>query len=274
MAANENMLRRFTFSTIVVIESIPLNERATGKSLYEDLIIRKTYQNPVLKAEYHRIENKQDLIERMQTIWMQCQQQRIHPLLHLEVHGSLDGLVLASGESITWGELAGMFRQINMVIKNNLFVSMVTCYAARLFGEAHPDQPAPYFGFIGSWDKIFEGYYDQDFYNFYEYLLSSNDFSKINFAEALRILNQAHQDIIYSVQFGELIFERIMKEHHKHLADENHVRARAEKIVQDAQAHIGWMPRKERRKLERLAQRMLVENKLEEEYRRKFLMLD
>jgi hypothetical protein len=274
MAAIDNMMRRFTFSTIIVIESIAQDETATGKSLYEDLIRRKTYQNPVLKAEYYAVENKETLKKLMHRILIRCQTERIHPLLHLEVHGSQDGLVLTSGEPVDWSELAQMFRQINIVIRNNLFVSMVTCYAARLFGEAHPDQPAPYFGFIGSWDKVYEGYFEEDFYDFFDYLLSSSDFLKIDFAEALRILNHRHVEIMYSIQFGELIFERIMREHHKHLADKHHVKTRAKKIVQDAQQITGWMYRRERRVQERLAEKKLVENKLEDEYRRKFLMLD
>lgn len=269
----DNSVRSFRFNSIIVIESLPANDTQTGTILYNDLLRWKAQQLDFLSARHFAIANRRELLDLLNAIHERSIEAGLHPILHFEIHGNPNGLVLAAGETIPWKEIATLLRQINIVVKNELFVSLVTCYGAYLFGEAHPGQPAPFFGFIGSWEEITEAFFPEDFYRFYDYLLSYPDLDRIDFAQAIQILNGGREPITYGVYFGEQIFERVMKEHRQTLKDKAALKQRAMRIASDAGQATGQTSRRERRKNARFVETRLLDGKIEAEYKKKFLML-
>lgn len=89
--------------TIIVIESLPANERKTGTELYNDIIVRSTEfykkQND-LKNQFYSVESKAAFLDILTNI------DSVEPglMLHIETHGSEDktGLTLADSSKVLW----------------------------------------------------------------------------------------------------------------------------------------------------------------------------
>ena len=202
----------FEFNSIFVIES--LSGKLTGKDLYEDIIRRQSYYKyPDLKTKYFHIENKTDFLTILKTIGNWCVQEKCYPILHFEIHGDRDfkGLVLKSGELVDWKELYDILLEINISIKNNLFLTLAVCYGAYLMKVAAPTiNPAPFYAFIGSFDEILENDLILRYNEFY-----TEFFESLNINKALKKLHLANPDIPSTFCYidVEQIFINIYKKH-------------------------------------------------------------
>src|SRR3569833_2144336 len=150
------LIRNFGFFLIYVIESLSTYETATGSALYPAIISRWTSQNPYLKSDLLTVNTKEEFISTLSDIERTASSpSQDIPFLHLEIHGRKEGLVLASGELVSWLELADSLRWINIKTKHNLLISMATCHGAFLFSAVLPSHTAPCFAFIGSWEQLY-----------------------------------------------------------------------------------------------------------------------
>lgn len=202
----------FEFNSIFVIES--LSGKLTGKDLYEDIIKRQSYYKyPDLKTEYFHIDNKTNFFALFKKIADLCIQEKCCPILHFEIHGDRDlkGLILKSGELVNWNELYDALLEINIRIKNNLFLTLAVCHGAYLMKVATPTiKPAPFYAFIGSFDEIQE----------YDLILRYNEFyteffESLNINKALEKLHLANPDIPSTFRYidVEQIFINLYKKH-------------------------------------------------------------
>lgn len=60
------------------------------------------------------------MIETFRFIYSEVRTGQVKPLIHLEMDGSALGLVLSSGELVTWLELGRELRSVNRACGNNL----------------------------------------------------------------------------------------------------------------------------------------------------------
>jgi hypothetical protein len=95
------------------------------------------------------------------------------------MHGSLDGLQLASGEIVSWTAFTKAVREINKITKNNILLSLAACFGGYIMGTIIPSEPIPFFGFIGCWDEVHEGELIANFYNFFERIWGSGNLQAI-----------------------------------------------------------------------------------------------
>lgn len=235
------MIRKFEFNCISVIESLPHAETQTGTILYDDLLKRISYKIDFLKTSLIKAHNKIGFFTELEKIKILASNGNFFPLIHFEVHGCNEGLVLASKELVTWLELTNRLREINIIIRNNLFVSFATCYSAYIYGAVLPSQPSPFFAFIGTWETISEGDIMQNYYEFFETMLSIENLPKINFQAAVRKLNNG-EDVKYHFYNSEQIFDRVMDDYNKNLQDKNATKKRIEYLI--AEAYKSEMVRK------------------------------
>lgn len=198
----------FEFNRIYVIES--LEGRLTGKELYEDLLRRQEYIHQNIEAKYITINNKKSFLSELDKIKEECEKNNCFPILHFEIHGdnNLQGLVLSSRELVSWSELNDILADINSKIANNLFLTLAVCYGAYLMQEIKFCNPAPFFGFIGSFEKINEYDLMIRYQEFYTEFFSSFDINK-----ALDKLHAANPDIASTYHFinSEETFIRVYK---------------------------------------------------------------
>jgi hypothetical protein len=202
------MAKKCAFNKIYIIESLEEHEYKTGTILYNDLI-RWRCEQLESGSELLLITTKSEFNNAFIQIRKETQQQDVLPLIHFEVHGSTEGLILASNELVPWYELAEFLRSINITTRNKLFVSLATCFGAYIYSEIKTHNKAPFFGFIGPWGEITDKDAAVSYYEFYDELLTSLDFTK-----AVEKINTSNK-LPYRYHFynSEEIFEKVYKKY-------------------------------------------------------------
>lgn len=168
---------RLKYNGIVVLQSLPDDEKQTGIMLYDDIIAKRCDQNGHGKYFYNP-GSKRELFEVLNTVCYNVLYDDLMPILHFEIHGSQEGLVLKNGESVHWNQLQEHCRLINVKTKNQLIVTLATCWGSGIWQMIDIAQPAPYWGYIGPKEKIGMGDLMEDFSEFYDSLLTEQSWDK------------------------------------------------------------------------------------------------
>jgi hypothetical protein len=169
-------MKPLEFSHIFVIESLRPKEELTGTILFNRAIHPGMVDNN-LEANCNNITviTKKDFFSAILRIKAKVISDNISPIIHLEMHGFIQGLQLTSNETITWEELQPILIELNVLCKNNLFLTMATCFGGFLYNVISPELPAPFWGFVGPMDIVNPDEVLADFTNFYFELLRSLD---------------------------------------------------------------------------------------------------
>lgn len=234
----------FQFNKVYVIESLDeTEEKLTGKELYDDLLRWKEYQIADFKAEYISVDNKAGFLQTLETIKDECTTKGHFPILHFEIHGSYDmtGLVLKSRELITWDELYQDLVGINSIIGNNLFITLVVCHGGYIMKLIKIDNPAPYWGFIGSFDEI----------DVSDLLIRYNEFYDVflrdyNLNDAVKKLHEANPSIPSTYRFinSEETFKNINRKYFNEKFSEEQIRLRFEDGLKQNNLNINYRNQK------------------------------
>ena len=115
-----------TFNTIFIIESLETSETPTGANLSLDLESRQIWHTNIFDLSFTKAATKVEFIEILKLIKHQVDEKKILPYIHLEMHGETNkrGLITATDDLISWSELAQLLREINVLSKNNLIISL------------------------------------------------------------------------------------------------------------------------------------------------------
>lgn len=107
--------------------------------------------------KYYSVSTKEELIELLKYYQINATYMTGGILFHLEMHGSknFDGLVLSNNTLIEWSELIELFRPINLITCNKLFVTMATCYGRHLYKGVDPTKKSPYSGYISASKAVY-----------------------------------------------------------------------------------------------------------------------
>jgi hypothetical protein len=238
----------FNFNRIYVIESLDSSDKLTGKELYDDLLQWQEHKFKELKADYFPIKNKIDFFDRLNKIKKECIEKRYSPILHLEIHGADDktGLVLQSKELVTWNELYKYLVEINVSVGNNLFITLAVCHGAHLMQIIRIDKPAPFYGFVGSFDTITVSDLLLRYNEFY-----SEFFSSLSLNKAMERLHEANPVVpsTYRIISSEETFATVYNGYIiKQLSSEG-IEKRKKQVIRDE--NLTFSNRAERRRFER-----------------------
>ncbi|WP_233897209.1 hypothetical protein [Tenacibaculum piscium] len=219
-------MKNFKFNKIQVIESLPNNEKS-GTDLFNDIISRKKdFFYPKLKTELSNPSTKKEFIECLNKIKNNLIENGICPIIHFEIHGSNDkkGLILSSGEFLSWKELVIYISEINLLTRNNLFITFAVCYGANFLKEIKINEPSPYWGFIGSFKELtFEDLTIryEEFYN--EFLIS------LDLTKSISRLHNSNPSIPSSYEFinSEMTFNTIYEKYYNEQFSNEKIKERA-----------------------------------------------
>lgn len=201
---------------MVVIQSLFDDDRQTGKELFDDIIFRRCEQTN--KASYfYDLSNKAEFLSAIEEICAFVISDDLYPIIHFEVHGNHNGLVLKNGEEVTWEELQHYCRLINVQVNNQLIITLATCYGSWIWKMIDVSQPAPYWGYIGPREKIKAGDLMEDFGEFYDSLLTEQSWDK---ALERLVYNKTRDKYIYLHCKG--IFEYHIENNYKRTAINKH----------------------------------------------------
>ncbi|MDI1316264.1 hypothetical protein [Flavobacterium sp.] len=196
---------------IIIIQSLNGNEKPTGKEIYEDLIAPyiKYRQVEKIKMNYafHDIQTKNHFLEILKFYIVNAPYQVGGILIHFEMHGAenLTGLILADNSLVLWEEMVDLLREINIISKNNLYITMATCFGRMMYKGVDQRKKSPYSGYFSASKEVTVGEIMGDFRIIFEALLESGNFIKAHF----RLEEEGSKKFFYmdSKRVFELNFE-------------------------------------------------------------------
>ncbi len=169
---------------------VSLESTRMAKALYED-IIKRIADKDGISSYYKEINSRAHLVKTFDLIVKDCEKNGYYPFIHLEVHGSTKGIGLKSGALVTWREIGNKLMHINLICRNNLFVSIASCYGGYIV-ESMLEKlllgnigTAPFFACIGPTNTITYGQLEAGYSLFYSELLQSK-----NLNNAIATLNK------------------------------------------------------------------------------------
>jgi hypothetical protein len=214
-----NNMKPLEFSHIFVIESLRPEDELTGTRLFNRAIypgmLEKGLEN---NCDHFKVATKQDFFNSLSDIKEKIISDEVYPIIHLEMHGSKNGLQVTSFERITWLELQPILIELNVLCKNNLFLTMATCYGGYIYNAISPRYQSPFWGFVGPFEKVQEDEILADFTNFYyEFLNTLN----LNAAETALHRQNYPNASKFRFQNIEFAFKKVYENYEtKHLTPE------------------------------------------------------
>ncbi len=224
-----------TFNRIIIIDSIPNGEVSTANELFNDKLRWNVLFGDCPSVERVQLSNKLEFVNRLNTIYSQCIQEGLKPIIHLEMHGNTEGLVLSSGEYIGWMEVLASLRTINVASKNNLILVIAACYSARLFEIVPVHQHAPFWGLVAPLHEVFPDDVRQ-FSTFYEELLREPNLQLRVDGMNARISDPMRQFRVYN---SEELFDKVWLIYERHMRNPEYVNARIERLMEHHQQNSG-----------------------------------
>ena len=181
------MVAGFQFDKIFIIESLYEGEWRTGKDLYDKLKVKEA-EIAGLSILYNYVNTLKELKGVLDSIIDEVETIGTYPIIHFEIHGNPDGLVLSSNELLMWNELYEHLIAVNIPINNNLFVTLAVCMGAYLMKEIRPTRSCPLWGFVGSFDELYSSDMLMRYTDFYLAFLAN-----FNLDDAVKMLVKPSQ---------------------------------------------------------------------------------
>lgn len=142
-----------THKGIIVIQSLKENERKTGDELQKDILQYKKYLHEDSFVEFYNVTTVRSFIKTLENIKEAMSKGKIFSL-HLETHGSENGIHLSSEECMTWKQFFDNIRPVNIKMGHLLIVIMAMCRGGGIISYIEPHKRAPYKAFIGAFRDI------------------------------------------------------------------------------------------------------------------------
>lgn len=140
---------------IVVIQSLSKNEVQTGMLLCDEILKYKHYQK--FNTNYFLWQfaptSKQEFVFALQNILERLESGMIFTL-HIETHGTDEGIVCANDEILSWHEFHTLIRPINIKMFHLLVVVLAMCYGGAVISTIEPEKRAPYRACISSYRMV------------------------------------------------------------------------------------------------------------------------
>lgn len=152
---------------VIVIQSIPKGQPQTGTQLYEDLLRYKPIMDGNIFCELINVVDKKDFEVALSHILSKLEEGDILTL-HIEAHGSVDGIALSSGEIVEWKDFYDLIRPINIALGHLLFVVMAMCSSIAMISSISVEERAPYRAFICTTREMYPNELYEGFLSFYE----------------------------------------------------------------------------------------------------------
>ncbi len=223
-----NKSSQCSFNTICIAESLSDSEPKTGTQLFNDLKSWIQALRTGIGVSHISIETTASIMDWLECIKKAVVSQGCIPIIHIEAHGSEEGIQLNSGEFVPWKHMAGLLREINIHTKNNLLIVVSACFGAHGIHIADVLEITPFFGIIGPNIEVTSRECAQGYQRFYQSLLKN-----LNLTQARQELNFVLDDDKKNFQFHsaqDLFIEAsiaYLKNHHSSKA----LRERTEGLV-------------------------------------------
>lgn len=174
------------FNQILFLDSLPATESSMAKRLFEDIETYAKAYSPSPSVKYLRVASSSALIECLEEARNRALADDVLPMLHIECHGSEDGLELADGSFADWAELKQPITELNVATRLNLMIAVAACTGGALIKAVQLSDRAPFWGLIGPTKPLSAADLEKAFRALYLTLLSTK-----SPAQAVEAMNEA-----------------------------------------------------------------------------------
>ena len=138
------------FNQILILNSIPAGEYNTARALQDDLTVLAAVApggGPAVVGL--PINSAGHFVDVMRQCADVAGLDPYVPLVHLECHGSPEGLQFADKSFLTWLEVKDAVTPLNIATRLNLIFVISACHGMAFASAVYVTDPAPVYAFIG-----------------------------------------------------------------------------------------------------------------------------
>jgi hypothetical protein len=217
----------FTFSRIVLIQSLEPHEIQTGLHLSQHIDAQISASNHQIQLEYITCSSSFEFIEILRRLTRDAKAKGEFPIIHVECHGSsTEGLEFENGSTLSWDALALELLQLNVACKFNLLAVFSACFGGHFLSQLDVISPAPCWCMIAPTETVDPAEIMHGFRIFYTTLLSSSDAGKAAAAISKARLSYGH----WFSQPAEIWFEKVVTNYITKHCTKEATRDRAKKL--------------------------------------------
>jgi hypothetical protein len=193
----------FKNNIVYILDCLKSGELQTGKNLFEGL----PWGNGMPPCDYNKITSHKELGEALDRIKKEAEN-GLCPIIHIEAHGNrIEGIFIGQEtENMSWEELCGHLRKINVLTGNNTGVFVAACFGYYGIRGLNFKEPAPFYFLIGSQKEETAGTFDDKMSIFYQALFETNAIDK-----AMEKVSDS-LEIFYSEKAFVILMARYFKE--------------------------------------------------------------
>jgi hypothetical protein len=142
----------FSFNKIFILQSLPSNELQTGTELECRINKYVTECGINCQAVTYEVHSMKDWQVAWNGIRTSIAQMGNNPIIHLEMHGNKTEIGIDGGANgrISLTDLFKQVQEINVLSKNNTFLSLAVCKGLNIVCDLQVYQPMPFCGVFGS----------------------------------------------------------------------------------------------------------------------------
>ena len=131
----------FEYNSIIIIESLRINDIKTGKNLHDEL--RRLH--PKHKGiQYVPVVSAEDFTNLMVEIEsLMLQHNKFRPIIDIETHGNIHVTQFADGSTIKWEDLMCITRRLNKICNNELVLFLACCEGYKFLNSISVSQYSP-----------------------------------------------------------------------------------------------------------------------------------
>jgi hypothetical protein len=118
---------RIFIGKVHIIEWLRPGDRRTGWELYGEVEPMGIMSNPRVDVAFHQVATRATFIDTLRRIENEYRATGRLPLLHVETHGSDEGIGISNSEGFTFGELMNELIPLNGLTGLRLLVVMAAC---------------------------------------------------------------------------------------------------------------------------------------------------
>ncbi|AJK47379.1 hypothetical protein [Burkholderia plantarii] len=144
-------MSNFTFTRVVIVESLKDREFKSGDELRKYLDGFRDDRNDVPPVEFVKIGSAEEFKGLIDQLVHEAHEKADRPILHIETHGwgNATGIVFSDKSDINWNDLREILAPLNVATEFNLVVCMAACFGGHFVEELRPGQTAPCMAVIG-----------------------------------------------------------------------------------------------------------------------------
>ena len=259
------------FNSIYVIESLPDGDLKTGRDLYDSIVFPESGKLDGIHTEFSVARTQTELARRLAVIGRNAKLGNHKPIIHIEAHGTEDGIALADGSVMRWRTLIPICGDINQSCGMNLIVVAISCMGWNLTASLVPSDRAPVNMVIGPTAVMQAGELLDATRLFYRTLYSTLDLNA-----AIEAMNGGRPYGEWRIKPGlaEILFCWVFRTYVKQLATPEVLQRREDEIVANVIKN-STVARPQLLQLRLSVRRDLRDHRrLFERFRRIFLMID